>query len=69
MGYSMAGHLSKNKDFDLYVYNRTDEVADKWLNKHDTSTTLIPFSIEKELENGAFLRKDTIKIKLDNIKI
>ena len=37
MGYSMAGHLSKNKDFDLYVYNRTDEVADKWLNKHDGS--------------------------------
>ena len=33
----MAGHLSKNKDFDLYVYNRTDEVADKWLNKHDGS--------------------------------
>ena len=37
MGYPMAGHLSKNKDFDLYVYNRTDEVADKWLNKHDGS--------------------------------
>ena len=33
----MARHLSKNKDFDLYVYNRTDEVADKWLNKHDGS--------------------------------
>jgi len=33
----MAGHLSKNKDFDLYVYNRTDEVTDKWLNKHDGS--------------------------------
>ena len=33
----MARHLSKNEDFDLYVYNRTDEVADKWLNKHDGS--------------------------------
>ena len=33
----MARHLSKNKDFDLYVYNRTDEVADKWLNKNDGS--------------------------------
>ena len=37
----MAGHLSKNKDFDLYVYNRTDEVADRWLNKHDGSKFIL----------------------------
>ena len=37
----MAGHLSKNKDFDLYVYNRTDEVADKWLNQHDGSKFIL----------------------------
>ena len=41
MGYPMAGHLSKDKDFDLYVYNRTDEVADKWLNQHDGSKFIL----------------------------
>ena len=35
MGHPMAGHLSKNKNLDLYVYNRTVDVTHRWLNKHD----------------------------------
>ena len=34
MGYPMAGHLSKKQDFDIYVYNRTEAVSDKWLSKY-----------------------------------
>lgn len=34
MGYPMAGHLSKNQDFDIYVYNRTEAVSDKWLSEY-----------------------------------
>jgi len=34
MGYPMAGHLSKNQDFDIYVYNRTEAVTDKWLSEY-----------------------------------
>ena len=34
MGYHMAGHLSKNQDFDIYVYNRTEAVSDKWLSEY-----------------------------------
>jgi 3-hydroxyisobutyrate dehydrogenase len=34
MGYPMAGHLSKNQDFDIYVYNRTEAVSDKWLTEY-----------------------------------
>ena len=34
MGYPMAGHLSKNQDFDIYVYNRTEDVSDKWLSEY-----------------------------------
>ena len=30
MGYNMAGHLKKN-NFNTTVYNRTTEVADKWV--------------------------------------
>jgi len=33
MGYPMAGHLSKNKDIDLYIFNRTNSVSVKWLNQ------------------------------------
>jgi len=35
MGQPMAGHLSKNKNLDLYVYNRTVDVTHRWLNKYE----------------------------------
>ena len=31
MGYSMAGHLSKLKDIDLFIFNRSKHVSKKWL--------------------------------------
>ena len=31
MGYSMAGHLSKLKDIDLFIFNRSKRVSKKWL--------------------------------------
>ena len=37
----MAGHLSKNKDLDLYVYNRTDQISDKWVNEYDGSKFIL----------------------------
>jgi 3-hydroxyisobutyrate dehydrogenase len=41
MGYPMAGHLSKNKDLDLYVYNRNDEISDKWVKEYDGSKFIL----------------------------
>ena len=35
MGYPMAGHLSQNNDIDLFVYNRSTKVTDKWLKEHE----------------------------------
>ena len=29
MGYSMAGHLSKLKDIDLFIFNRSKHVSKK----------------------------------------
>ena len=34
MGYPMAGHLSKQNNYDLFIFNRTTQVVDKWLNKY-----------------------------------
>ena len=31
MGYSMAGHLSKQKDIDLFIFNRSKHASKKWL--------------------------------------
>ena len=37
MGYPMAGHLSKNENLEIYVYNRTDCSADQWLSEYKGS--------------------------------
>ena len=33
MGFHMAGYLSKNKNFKLFVFNRTKSVEHKWKKK------------------------------------
>ena len=35
MGYSMAGHLSKLKDIDLFIFNRSRQVSKKWLSNYE----------------------------------
>ena len=37
MGYSMAGHLSKNESLEVYVYNRTECILDQWLTEYKGS--------------------------------
>ena len=34
MGFAMAGHLSKNTNLDIYVFNRTSSVSAKWVKNH-----------------------------------
>ena len=34
MGFPMAGHLSKNPNVNLYVFNRTSKISDKWVKKY-----------------------------------
>ena len=34
MGFPMAGHLSKNPNLNLYVFNRTSKISDKWVKKY-----------------------------------
>jgi 3-hydroxyisobutyrate dehydrogenase len=35
MGFPMAGHLSKNGNLDIYVFNRTSAVSSKWVKKYN----------------------------------
>jgi UDP-N-acetylmuramoylalanine--D-glutamate ligase len=50
---------------DFLIYDGDDQTIDNWLKKNQTNAALIPFSIEKELDYGAFLKEDTIIIKLN----
>ena len=58
--------ITKNqtKD-DFLIYDADDRTINKWIKNHKIKAQLIPFSIQKEVNNGAFLKEDTIVIKLN----
>lgn len=61
--------ITKNqKETDYLIYDADDEVIRNWLEKYKTAAKLVPFSLEKELEYGAFLKEKTIHINLNKEK-
>ena len=50
---------------DYLIYDADDVEINKRLEKNNTKAQLLPFSIEKELNKGAYLKNDTIYIKID----
>ena len=58
--------ITKNQTEDDYlIYDADDEASNTWLSRHKTKAQLIPFSVERELNFGAFLRNDKIITKLN----
>lgn len=49
---------------DVFIYCADDEETRKGLLKHQVSATAYPFSIEKQLETGAYLSQEQITINL-----
>ena len=54
---------------DFFIYDADDEVIEEWLDNHSIQSTLLPFSLTKTIENGAYLDKDNIIITIDNNQI
>ena len=48
---------------DFLIYDADDEVITNWLKNNKVKATLLPFSLEKELEQGVFLKDNNIQIK------
>ncbi|MEY8850184.1 UDP-N-acetylmuramoyl-L-alanine--D-glutamate ligase [Psychroserpens sp. XS_ASV72] len=59
---------NQTKD-DYFIYDADDQVITSWLEKHPIQSTLLPFSLKKKIENGAYLDKQEIKITIDNNQI
>jgi UDP-N-acetylmuramoylalanine--D-glutamate ligase len=57
--------ITKNQEItDYLIYDADDKAINNWLKDHKTRATLVPFSIEKELEFGAYLKDNTIIINI-----
>ncbi len=48
---------------DFLIYDADDEVITNWLNNNKVRATLLPFSLEKEVEQGAYIKDNYILIK------
>lgn len=60
--------MNQTKD-DYFIYDADDEVITKWLKTNKIQSTLLPFSLTKTFENGAYLDQGEIKITIDNTQI
>ena len=60
--------MNQTKD-DYLIYDADDEVIVNHLKNHPVQSTLLPFSLVKPIENGAYLNKDNIKITINNNQI
>ncbi|MCB0437774.1 MAG: UDP-N-acetylmuramoyl-L-alanine--D-glutamate ligase [Mangrovimonas sp.] len=54
---------------DYLIYDADDEVIEVWLKAHPVQSTLLPFSLKKDLENGTCIENENIKITIDNNQI
>lgn len=59
---------NQSKD-DYFIFDADDEVINDWLKNNQTQFTLLPFSLTKTIENGAYLDKENIIITIDNNQI
>ncbi len=64
--FSIAKNQTKE---DYLIYDADDEVITNWLDVHPLQSTLLPFSLVKKIENGAYLDQENIIITIDNNQI
>ena len=58
--------ITKNQtETDYLIYDADDQAINNWLEKNTVKARLVPFSLEKELEYGAFLKDKIITININ----
>ncbi len=50
---------------DFLIYDSDDEAMNNWFKTNKTKAQLIPFSISKKVENGAFLKHNIMEININ----
>lgn len=59
---------NQTKD-DYFIYDADDPVIENWMNTHPIQSKRLPFSLTKRIENGSYIKNETIIITIDNNQI
>ena len=54
---------------DYFIYDADDKEITAWLKKHPIKSQLLPFSVKKELKQGAFIKNKETIITIDNTNL
>ena len=54
---------------DYFIYDGDDPVISEWMKNHSIQSKLLPFSLTKTVEQGAYYRDNEITITIDNNKL
>ena len=57
--------MNQTKD-DYFIYDADDDKINEWISKKTIKSQLLPFSVKKELEKGAYIKNNEIIITIDN---
>nr|WP_279343963.1 UDP-N-acetylmuramoyl-L-alanine--D-glutamate ligase [Gramella jeungdoensis] len=61
--------ITKNQtEEDYFIYDADDKNITDWLAKHPVRSQKLPFSIERKIENGAYIENENIVVKINNTK-
>ncbi|MBG6131323.1 UDP-N-acetylmuramoylalanine--D-glutamate ligase [Aquimarina sp. EL_43] len=60
--------MNQNEN-DYFIYDADDTVITEYLKQHPVRSKLLPFSLTKKVENGAYLEEENITIIIDNNKV
>ncbi|QYA25456.1 UDP-N-acetylmuramoyl-L-alanine--D-glutamate ligase [Gramella sp. MT6] len=53
---------------DYFIYDADDKNITDWLEKNPVRSQKLPFSIEKKIENGAYIENENIVVTINNTK-
>ena len=57
--------MNQTKD-DYFIYDADDDKINEWISKRTIKSQLLPFSVKKELEKGAYIKNNKLIITIDN---
>ena len=58
--------IQNQTEEDVFIYNADDELILKELEKRNIKAQMYPFSLEKKLQEGAYVENEEIKININN---